>query len=289
MESNIPPIHDFSKDDASSIPFKLLPLEQENFYNATIAHRHNYYEIFVFEQGGGKHHIDFSSFPILSNSIHFISPGQVHLVERQKGSSGKVIVFSRDFFLQNSLLGQMPFFNNHSIHPILNLSAAQFAPCIQLIKQITTEYEEQQQFQENALRSFLTVLLINCKRYFEANFQNPKIPLSKDYQLYQQFKTLIDQNFRAWHQVNNYAKELLVTDKYLSSISKKLVGQTGIQLIHQRIVLEAKRLLLHSNLSSKEIAYFLNFDDPAYFSKFFKRNTGLAPNAFKTTLGKNLP
>lgn len=289
MQAGIPPIHDFSKDDASSIPFKVLPLEQENFYNATVAHRHNYYEIFIFEQGGGTHHIDFNSFPILPQSIHFISPGQVHLVQREKGSSGKVIVFSRDFFLQNSLLEQMPFFNNYSIHPILNLSSSQFVPCQQLVEQIDVEYKEQQQFHETALRSYLTVLLINCKRCFEASLQNPKLHLSKDYQLYQRFKTLLEQKFREWHQVNDYAKELLVTDKYLSSISKKLVGQTGIQLIHQRIVLEAKRLLVHSNLSSKEIAYFLNFEDPAYFSKFFKRNTGLTPNVFKVSFGKNLP
>ncbi len=139
------------------------------------------------------------------------------------------------------------------------------------------------------MRAYLTILLIKCKRLFEANYSNPQIPQSKDYHLYQQFQLLIEQNFRTWHQVNDYAKELLVADKYLSSISKKLVGKTGIQLIHQRILLEAKRLLTHSNLSSKEIAYFLSFEDPAYFSKFFKRNVGQTPNGFRASSGKKLP
>jgi len=78
------PIHNFQEDDESSIPFQILELTKEGSYDPSMPHRHNYYEVFVFNRGGGSHTIDFSSFPILNNSIHFVSPGQVHKIKNHE-------------------------------------------------------------------------------------------------------------------------------------------------------------------------------------------------------------
>ena len=86
------------------------------------------------------------------------------------------------------------------------------------------------------------------------------------------------------HQVQDYAGLMAITEKYLNELCKKTAGKTASELIHERIILEAKRLLLHSDLNNKEVAYFLSFDDPSHFSKFFKRKTGRTPSQFRKEL-----
>ncbi|MDQ3073080.1 MAG: AraC family ligand binding domain-containing protein, partial [Bacteroidota bacterium] len=79
------PFHNFSADDESSVPFKIVPIEKNAPYDTSVPHRHNYYEVFFFTQGGGTHFIDFRHYPIVPNSIHIVSPGQVHKVQREEG------------------------------------------------------------------------------------------------------------------------------------------------------------------------------------------------------------
>ena len=119
------PLHNFSRDDETSIPFEIIPLKQLSGYDTGVPHRHNYYEIFFFEEGGGEHIIDFTTIPVKSHSIHFVSPGQVHHLMRSPDSHGAIILFSRDFYYlglqEKNLLFEMPFLNNAMEHPVLNL------------------------------------------------------------------------------------------------------------------------------------------------------------------------
>ena len=120
------PIHDFSSDDATSVNFKYISLDARSGYDTTMPHRHNYYEILFFAIGGGQHVIDFKEFPIEDNSIHFISPGQVHQLKRAQSSQGTILIFSRDEYYINApaadSLFNFPFMNNNT-YPVLNCSA----------------------------------------------------------------------------------------------------------------------------------------------------------------------
>src|SRR5690606_8221463 len=103
-------------------------------------HRHSYYEICVFVNGAGRHEIDFHTHPIRSNSIHLISPGQIHLISREKDYHGYLIVFSREFYalgmFQQELHHYFPFFNNYQIHPLLNMEQKDFEELVHLIELI---------------------------------------------------------------------------------------------------------------------------------------------------------
>ncbi|MEM6726816.1 MAG: AraC family transcriptional regulator, partial [Bacteroidota bacterium] len=99
------------------------------------------------------------------------------------------------------------------------------------------------------------------------------------------FKDLLEQQYRNWHKVGNYAKEIVVTPKHLSSTIKQLTGKTAKEWIQERLTLEAKRLLLHTDLSVKEIAYELGFEEPIYLSAFFKKQAGVSPSAFRKAHG----
>ena len=156
------PIHAFQKDDASSIPLKLEILEHLNNYDTSVPHRHNYYEIFFFERGGGMHMVDFEKLEITSRSLHFVSPGQVHQLKRALDSNGHVIMFSRDFFYFNvenkDILEEMPFLNNKTSFPVIDLEDDLYDEFLQLFNHFKNEYFSDHNFKKDILRSYLNIL-----------------------------------------------------------------------------------------------------------------------------------
>ena len=273
------PIHSFLIDDESSIPFQLVELTKEGSYDTSIPHRHNYYEVFIFEKGGGEHNIDFQSFSIKDQSIHFVSPGQVHNVVRTDQSKGYVILFSRDFYPSGqSRLREFPFLNNNSEKPILNLNLQNFHIFQPLIASILIEQDTIDSFGKDLIKSYLNTFLIHCKRLFNTTIN--AITSNNDSVSFN-FKQLIDTHYLQIHNVAEYAHMLNCSEKQLSSASKKELGVSPKELIYSRIILEAKRLVLFTNHSFQEIAFFLNYQDASHFAKFFKGKTGYSPSYFR--------
>ncbi len=282
MQQQAIPLHNFTQDDATSIPFRYLALELKNDHDASVPHRHNYYEIFVFKQGGGTHEIDFETYPIEHNSIHFVSPGQVHHVKRSVGSFGHIIFFSRDFFLvspqQQALLSELSFVNNNGALPVIQFTPSEMQGLQPILQALQNESTHRVDYYEEAIRQYLSLLLIECRRRApEAIIQTP----SAEAQLCREFKNLLEKHFTVQHKVQYYAQVLNSTPKALNQALTKYTGNTASTLIFNRLTLEAKRLLRHSTLSVKEIAYFLNYDDPAHFSKFFKAQTSVSPAEYR--------
>lgn len=277
------PIHDFAQDDASSIPFKVIPLGTRSHYDASVPHRHNYYEMFIMLKGGGTHEIDFINYPIADNSIHFVSPGQVHNVKRELDSTGYVILFSRDFHSPASdnkdLLFELPFLNNNGPAPILNMTAAEMQLFIPILELLVKEQENKTIHNEEILRSYLNIMLMQANRYYTS--KNPAALSITNHSLYNRFRILLEKNFTKLHKVKEYAELLNTTEKTLNEHTKKITGKTASDQIYDRIILEAKRLLRHSDLSTKEIAFFLSYQDPAHFNKFFRTQTGVSPGEFR--------
>lgn len=282
MNKNIIPIHNFSVDNESSEPFRIITLQTRTDYDTSVPHRHNYYEIFLFEKGGGIHEIDFNTFSIKDKSIHFVSPGQVHKVKREPDSCGYIILFSRDFFYANNRdknsLFEIPFLNNNYIEPIINFNATDYQRIVSLVREMDLEYKERQDYAKDAIQSYLNLLLLNCKRLFNDTIGETEMHNDT----FQNFRRLLENEFDKNHQVGDYASKLGVSDKQLSIITKDAVGKKALEMIHNRIMLEAKRLLKYSDHSIKEIAFFLNFDDPSHFGKFFKAKEGLTPSEFRS-------
>jgi AraC family transcriptional activator of pobA len=277
------PIHNFSIDNETSEAFKIITLEGSNAYDTLVPHRHNYYEIFLFNKGGGNHIIDFETIPIEDNSIHFVSPGQVHKVDRGTDSNGHLIIFSREFYYGNSTnkksLFDVPFFNNNFSTPIINLSDVDFSKILSFFISMKTEYNTNNEGKNEMIQSYLNLLILNCKRLFV----NKKTQKNVNHKVLQDFRRLLENEFEQTHHVSYYAEKLNINSKKLSLITKKEVGKSALELIHARIILEAKRLLRYSNHSIKEISFFLNFEDPSHFGKFFKSKVGITPKEYRVT------
>ena len=273
------------RGDRLEQPFRLVEMtpRKEGSYDYSTPHRHAYYEIFYFESGGGDHEIDFSEREITSPAIHFVSPGQIHRVRRSARSHGCVILFTDDFYHLNlanrAFLQEMPMLRGNESSAVLNLDEQDAAEINPIIAMLRNEASEGNEYQDDAVRSLLNLLLITSRRIAER--QGLVEEETGDLRLVRRFRDAIEERFSAIHSVSAYARTLNLTPGHLNDTVKRETGKTASALIHERIILEAKRLLAHSTESIKEIAYALGFDDPSYFTRFFRERAGEAPGEFR--------
>ena len=284
------PLYSIARGDRPQSPFRLVEMtpRKEGTYDYSRPHRHDYYEIFWFEAGEGEHDLDFTTYPITPPSLHFVSPGQVHQVRRSNDSWGCVILFSDEFYSlgtsDRDILHDVPMLHtllggSHP-HPLLNLDESEAAAMAATIGRMRAELEMESAYRDDALRSHLNLLLIATCRLLEKR-DGGMTEETKEKSLVRRLRALVERNFHAIHAVTAYANSLSVTPGHLNEVTKSVTGKTVSGLIQERIILEAKRLLAHSDRSVKEIAYALGFDDPSYFTRFFRERAGAAPLAFR--------
>ncbi|MEL7020281.1 MAG: helix-turn-helix transcriptional regulator, partial [Bacteroidota bacterium] len=140
-------------------------------------------------------------------------------------------------------------------------------------------------YSTRATGAWLQLFLIYCSNSAKLNTdqideENPSICILRD------FKKLAEEKFKIWHKVSDYATELHISAKHLSKTLKNLTGKLAKDHIQDRLTLEAKRLLLHTNLSVKEVGYEIGFEEPLHFSSFFKKRVGIAPSKFRRGVNK---
>lgn len=280
---------------SAQIPIHTLSNNPNTFYTARKlnpilggleteeAHRHTYYEILFFVEGAGTQMIDFETQNLHPGSVHFITPGQVHALNRAKDLKGYVINFTKEFMFLNggniSVLNDFPSFSKVNA-ALTNLPAKDFQELLSIVKQMQPERVDSSPLKEALLASYINLILIKSKSLFLSSqaYATRDDPGQK---LAERFNALLEENFISAHGVPYYADKLNLSPNHLSAALKKATGKTAGELIQQRLLLESKRLLLHSSSSIKEIAYELSFNDPAYFTRFFKNNTGLSPEIFR--------
>lgn len=273
------PIHDLDEREKKEV--KMIELDKALKNDATEPHRHHYYECFVFLNGGGKHVVDFVDFPIESNSIHILTPGQVHKVKRHLNSTGFVFLFDLLHFNNDKSIEALLL--DHTCFDVIEFSPAYhfdstFAKEIESAStQAWTEFISERPFKNQIVLNQLRLLLLYCMRLRGNESTEGK---EKTTGLYSAFRRLMHHEFKSLKKVKDYAAALNVTEKTLNDEVMNKCGETVSVVISQHLVLEAKRLL-NTGVSAKEVAFGLNFTDPAHFSKFFKTQTGLSPSEFK--------
>lgn len=283
------PAFDFNKSLHNDAIFEFTKLEESyNPYDASHPHRHNYFEVLFFNNSGGSHEIDFQSCPIEKNSIHFVSPGQVHLLRRDPKVTGYVLSFTDDFFLgrasSSMFIETLPFFMSLSSTPIVRLDDAEILDeIIDIIKRIQKEYSSDHSDKIQVIASWMSLFLISCRRLYLNQAPSGDRQTVKN-ETTRKFRKLVEEKFADNKSVSEYAALLNITPGHLNDTIQKELGKTASELIHERIILEAKRLLYHSETSIKEIAAALNYDDPSYFTKFFKTNTDFTPEQFRKSI-----
>ena len=252
-------------------------------------HRHNHYEIIWLKKGKGIHFIDGQKFDYSGSVLFLLSPGQVHKIEQEEKGEGFVIKFLPELFQNQKEIDEYLvdnlLFDAIDAFPVIPLTASQYKVFEDLFYQITVEFNTSEIGQQQILSSFLKILITNTTRL--KHLQNTyNFTPDIGFELFRKYKIAIEKNFKSLHSVNEYAAILKTNTRHLNTIAKKYSNKTAGQIISDRIILEAKRYLYHNTLSIKEIAFELGYDDPAYFTRFFKNNLGISPQQYKDSLSK---
>ena len=248
------------------------------------AHKHDFYLVVYFSKGAGVHEIDFDSFPIYPGSIFFLHPGQTHLWKFTEAPEGLLFFHTKEFFewgFTHIKTDQFPFYSWNGNPPFMHLHREERPKVQSLFMEIYQEYSNDSSLKEQKLRSLVHLLYVDLSRLYTIRDDHQLIASTTYLSTLKRLNESIQRNFKIHKSVSFYADELHITAKHLNRITASTLGKTPSDLIYERILLEAKRQLVHSNATLSAIATDLGFDDNSYFSKVFVRRVGVTPSAFR--------
>ena len=249
-----------------------------------VPHRTDFYQIVWIETGKSIQTVDFNPIEVIGGQILFIAKNQVISFDTSTNYKGQIILFTDLFFnrcecdarfmkqinLFNSFTGNTPVAINETMETFWRLIKDEFC-------------RENDNFQSNLIHYYLSAFLIHAERQSSKSTIQAK---NLEYQIALQFSELVEQQYKALRKVNDYLALMCISDKNLSKALQTVTGKTPKQFIDDRILLEAKRLLVYSNESIKEITFMLGFDEPSNFTKYFYKNTNVNPAQFRTIVKK---
>lgn len=240
-------------------------------------HKHDFFLFMLFEAGSGTHSIDFVDHQVKGQQLHLLFPEQIHKWDLNEDIHAHQLMISRSIFetLANSLRFSLIMYQNY---PVINLSNEAYQHILYEFQHIKTELSKPDILWEIIqVRTKLIALMISQEA--ETIFNNHTVYQTKP--LLFRYRSLIDAHYKTEKLVAFYADQLNISANYLNILCKRYFNVSATALIHERLVLEAKRILLITEKPIKAIAFDLGFYDVAYFSKFFKKQTQITPHAFR--------
>lgn len=261
------------------------PYLEKHYQNLHHPHRHSFYHLVLFTKGKGSHTIDFQRFTVKPFQIYFMIPGQVHSWHFEGEVDGYLVHFNESLihsFLENGhYLERFGFFKGHAERGVCQLPVGEQQHVVGLFESMLAELKGGSGQKLDMVRLRLLELFITVERHCKT-VQQKNVP-SQKLTLLTNFQQLIDKHFKTVRLPKEYADLLYITPNHLNALCQDLVGKTAGELIRDRVLLEAKRLLTNADMTVTEIAYDLDFRDNSYFTRFFKKNVEMTPDEFRKT------
>jgi AraC family transcriptional activator of pobA len=273
----------FSTQDGNRDVFFLSERSDQPGINISVPYRSDYYKIGICLQGTAKLKVNLESYDIGPNSLIVIPPGTIkQWPEIAPDFQSLSLFFTREFIASNTIINpdKFPFFESGAQHAIeLSPAASENITAALLILQ--EKHDAPHPYRNELLQSHIASLLYEMAAIYDAQTVVSHAVLTRGQQLSAEFKQLVLSAASTERGLKFYAERLFITPKYLTETVKETTGKTAGEWITESAVLESKVLLRNPALTIAEIAGLLQFSDQAAFSKFFKRNTGLSPAAYK--------
>lgn len=243
----------------------------------------DFFEITIVIKDDGYFSFGENSYHDIDKTICFLSPGQLTSYKRDKGiAKGYSIHFNSSFLIpmQHSfeVITEFNFFKLHTL-PIFKLTETKLNELLHAFNEIFNEFETNDKQTIPIIRSYLIALLYKIKRLLPDKKET--IGMSRPMEIANKFEDLVCQHSDKHRQISHYASLLNISPAHLSECVKKVTGKPAKQVILDFQLLKAKSLLKQSNLSIKEIAIKLGYEDTTNFTKFIKNHLGLTPKVFR--------
>lgn len=275
-----------------AVEIEVIPVAEtisKHVKEITVPHRTEFYNIFWIQKGKAEYLIDFKPVQVKANSFLFVNKDRVKALDHLHKHDGKILLFTDSFFAKSNedtkYLHSTILFNDLLEIPVIDVKSL---PSLQTI---FTEIEAEltrnnDSYHSDIIHTLLHCLLLVAER--ERRRQGFKeLEKGADFDYTVLFKDLLEAQFKSLKSVSGYALQMNVSEKRLTQATSKTMGMSPKTIIDERVMLEAKRLLIYTNLSMKEIGYDLGFEDPTYFIKYFRKHTGKTPIEFRANYFKS--
>lgn len=278
--------YEFECQGSRSLEFDIRDLASgySNNYDIFVTpHRHSFAHI-LWLANDGRLSVDFIDYHHAANSLYFIASNQVHFFPRDANPEGVLICFN-EAYLNASALSSTKSCYTDLFDSFLGI------PCVHVDDEDTVELqsildamlaEARRPVEERSIDLLVCLLSALVLLGFRSKYASQSSShVGTDQEIFFALKQLINRDFCVHHQVAHYASELCVSEHKLSEICRRHAGMSAKQLIVERIMLEAKRLLAYSELNISQVAHKLGFKDALYFSRAFKSSCGMPPSSFR--------
>lgn len=280
--------YNLHKDDFSKLHFEInaaKPYLLKNLNHASIPHRHSFYQVIWFKDAG-KHYIDYQIIEHSENTVFFINTNQIHYFCPDSSNEGFLFHFN-DYFISQFNPEFIERFSlsvfNEIGKPYIQLSESNAERFSMLTKIIEEELKVKDIFMKEEVYSIFTSLLFLIERLKSKETQID-FTLNTDFRLAYLFKEEVYKSKESFFNIEHFSALLHTNNKKLTSVVKQYLGDTPANIIISIKILEAKRRLANGKFSIQEIAYDLGFDQPTYFTKYFKKATGITPKDFQSSI-----
>jgi AraC family transcriptional activator of pobA len=291
MQKAIPNYRVYGQFD---VDFSLNPVHVDRVKSSTEVndwviepHRHDdLCHLVYFFSGTGTMYLNNALIPLNTPCCCFVPAGDVHSFEVQKDIEGTIVTVSREY-LNDLLASSQSCLQSLDKAIVIERNGQEDATSeiLTLFRQLRSEYRNRQPARGVSMRCLLGLIFSQIMRANNV-FSAHQRPSEKDRNLwyYRQFQQLVSHSFADKKPISEYAMQLRISVTHLNRISHTVTGKSALKIIHDRVISEAKVNLAYSFQSVSEVAYQLGFEDISYFSRFFKKHTGLSPKAFKDSV-----
>ncbi|WP_313896022.1 AraC family transcriptional regulator [Streptomyces sp. YIM 98790] len=290
------PLHRLEVPAPQVLPFAMGTFDTIGpLSRAAFPHRHTFYEVTCVTSGSGRHVVDSAARPLLPPQLCAVVPGQVHHWADARRLRGWVVLFNADFLLAHP--GDRELLHRLGGQPLLPLDGEQADAVTALLRELRREFLARAPGHLSVLQSLLHVLLVRAARWAErparpAAAAGPAGPAGaarpaaageddRARALAREFLALLATPGAVAVPLAGHAARLRVSAGYLTEAVRKATGRPPGRLLREARTLEAKRLLAATDLTVRQVASRVGYPDPAYFSRFFRRETGMSPGDFR--------
>ena len=276
---------DLTLDRLDAGAAQVVRLRDARFGGAAVRepHRHDYHELIWIRAGAGQHSIDGATVPVRPGTITVIGRGQVHVFEQGEHLDGAVVRFTGETLAESWLLAGrggrtvvVPGGERDRLDALIDALGAELA-------------RPPDAHGPDVQRHLLSTILLWIERWYDASRTERRAEDDVEVQLHRRFTRRLEEDYAAHHDAGHYADALAVPAAALSRALAHVTGRATKDLILDRVMLEAARLLRFTDLTVGEVAHRVGYDDPLYFSRAFKRRHEQPPQAYRDAVrGKSM-
>ena len=283
-------ITEFSEEKEHAFYANELGVHLKSHHFVNSPHKHSTYIAVLFTKGRGEHQIDFDTFPVKPGSVFLLNPGQVHCWKLSNDAEGYVFFHPQEFY--NSIFASKKiedysfFFLQHN-YPVIYLTSKDREKIKALFKEIYDEFSSDLPYRLNKLGTLVDLTYIELARLYSPKEGFTSI-INANYLKVKKLQKFIDDNFKTKKFPKEYADLMNISPRHLSRLCQQALNKSTSDLISDRIIMEARRMLIHQDISVSEVADELGYEDYSYFTRLFKKKLGLSPKNFQFKSAKLL-